>query len=108
YAPYITHTLTRQPSPPRVTLQQAWLDESRPDREVCVAGLTLTRTQLSERNPYLNVSVAGDLIEGHNDIGEPQIIEFVKQMILLSSLPDKARKTGSGVIDPRCPGASRS
>lgn len=108
YAPYITHTLTRQPSPPQVTLQQAWLDESRPDREVCVAGLTLTRTQLSERNPYLNVRVAGNLIEGHNDIGEPQIIEFVKQMILLSSLPDKARKTASAVTDPRCPQASRS
>ncbi|WP_409280702.1 hypothetical protein [Pseudomonas defluvii] len=102
YKPYITHTLSRSPSAPSLTLKQAWLKNAKPDRDLCVAGLTLRREQLSERNPYLNVSVAGDLINGHNDIDEPQIIEFIKQVILLSTLSDNDREAAPADIDPGC------
>jgi hypothetical protein len=102
YQPYITHTLTRATPAPAITLQQAWLNDDKPASKVCVAGLTLTREQLSERNPYLNISVSGDLIKGHNDIGEPQIIEFIKQMIMLSTVPDKERHAVPTNLDPAC------
>ncbi|MDB5982592.1 MAG: Esterase [Pseudomonas sp.] len=102
YKPYITHTLTRSATVPDITLKQAWLNNAKPDRDLCVAGLTLTREQLSERNPYLNVSVAGDLIKGHNDIDEPQITEIIKQVILLSTLTDKDRQDAVADIDPGC------
>ncbi|MNE55123.1 hypothetical protein D3C80_1499450 [compost metagenome] len=58
-----------------------------------IAGLALHRDQLSERAPFLNVSVSGDLISGHNDLDSPPVIEFVKGMIDLAAITDmeKAR-----------------
>jgi hypothetical protein len=93
YQPYITHELyNAAPGQPNTQpLMQAWAAGGQPSRRLTIAGLTLERTQLGDRNPYLNVSVSGDLIKNHNDIGEPQIIEFLKQMILLSTLPDNDR-----------------
>ncbi|MDB6141340.1 MAG: esterase/lipase/thioesterase family active site protein [Pseudomonas sp.] len=93
YQPYITHELFKA-APGQLNTQplmQAWASGGQPSKRLTIAGLTLERTQLGDRNPYLNVSVSGDLIKDHNDIGEPQIIEFLKQMILLSTLPDNDR-----------------
>ena len=38
-------------------------------------------------NPYLNVKVDGDLISGHNDIWGDSIIRFIRDMIIISTLP---------------------
>jgi hypothetical protein len=93
YQPYITHELYKaEPAKPDTRpLMKAWAAGGQPSKRLTIAGLTLERTQLGDRNPYMNVSVNGDLIKNHNDIGEPQIIEFLKQMILLSTVPENDR-----------------
>ncbi|MFL1501577.1 hypothetical protein ACI77J_11790 [Pseudomonas sp. O64] len=93
YQPYITHELYKAAPghPDTQPLMKAWAAGGQPSTRLTIAGLTLERTQLGDRNPYMNVSVSGDLIKNHNDIGEPQIIEFLKQMILLSTLPESDR-----------------
>lgn len=93
YQPYITHELYKaEPAQPDTRpLMKAWAAGGQPSKRLTIAGLTLERTQLGDRNPYMNVSVNGDLIKNHNDIGEPQIIEFLKQMILLSTVPENDR-----------------
>ena len=49
-------------------------------------GAVLERTESSAgRNPYLNVRVDGELIRDHNDIYDPRIASFIRQLILISS-----------------------
>ena len=49
----------------------------------------LIRTDTSAgRNPYLNIRVDGELIKDHNDIDDSRIIEFLTQLILISSQSD--------------------
>lgn len=57
-----------------------------PRSKIDIAGLTLERTDRSAgRNPYLVVRVDKQLIKDHNDIDDPRIIEFIKQLILISA-----------------------
>ncbi|MBI1818100.1 MAG: esterase [Deltaproteobacteria bacterium] len=52
--------------------------------------LVLERTPESAgRNPYLLVRVDERLIKNHNDIADPRVIEFVTQIILLSTQTPK-------------------
>lgn len=93
YAPYITHELYKGKSlPSNPSALSNWAVISNSSNKLSIAGLTLERTKNGNLNPYLNVSVSSDLIKDHNDIGEPEIIEFIKQMILLSTIPDEERK----------------
>lgn len=49
-------------------------------------GAVLERTETSAgRNPYLNIRVDGELIRDHNDIYDPRIASFIRQLILISS-----------------------
>jgi hypothetical protein len=49
-------------------------------------GAVLERTESSAgRNPYLNIRVDGELIRDHNDIYDPRIASFIRQLILISS-----------------------
>lgn len=45
--------------------------------------VSLNRTAL--RNPYLNVRVDERLISGHNDVFRPEIMEFLRMLIVLST-----------------------
>lgn len=48
-------------------------------------GSILKRTdQSAGRNPYLIINVNKDLIENHNDLDDPRIANFVRQLILVS------------------------
>lgn len=38
-------------------------------------------------NPYLNIKVDGDLIPDHNDIWDDRVISFVRDLIVISTLP---------------------
>jgi len=38
-------------------------------------------------NPYLNIKVNGKLIEDHNDIWKPEIIAFLRDLIVISTTP---------------------
>lgn len=57
-----------------------------PGSKITFGDVVLERmTNSAGRNPYLVVYVDGQLIRDHNDIDDPRVIEFVKQMILISS-----------------------
>ena len=43
-------------------------------------------------NPYLNVKVDGDLISDHNDIWGDSILRFVRDLIIISTLPIEPTK----------------
>lgn len=63
----------------------AWADDA-PGSKIPFDGLTLERTTTSAgRNPYLLVRVDHCLIAGHNEITDPRIQTFIKQLILLST-----------------------
>jgi hypothetical protein len=65
----------------------AW-EHDKPGSRIPIAGLMLERSDTSAgRNPYLVIKVDKRLIAGHNDIDEDRIIEFLKQFILMSTLP---------------------
>lgn len=62
-----------------------WVND-RPGSKISFGDVTLERTADSAgRNPYLLAYVDKQLIRDHNDIDDPRIIEFVKQLILIST-----------------------
>ncbi|CAI9007623.1 AB hydrolase-1 domain-containing protein [Pseudomonas chlororaphis] len=75
------------------TIAQSWFSGDRKGNRHIFGGLILERNQLSERSPFLNVNVSGDLITGHNDMDEELIIEFASRMISLSSITESQKKS---------------
>ena len=43
-------------------------------------------------NPYLNIQVDKELINDHNDIWRPQIVAFIRDLIVISTTPDSSAK----------------
>ena len=99
YPPYRTHTLKAQAvnregsadASIQETLNQfsvvsqGW-DNDRPGGSIQFDGSLLQRGDDSvSKNPYLVVQVDRELIRNHNDLGDPRILAFVRQLILLSS-----------------------
>lgn len=100
FAPYLTHSLNaRDAGQPGAARQlsadrsaalfyrtsQSWEDDT-PGSRIEFPSSELIRTDNSAgRNPYLNIKVDGELIRDHNDIDDPRIIEFITQLILISS-----------------------
>jgi pimeloyl-ACP methyl ester carboxylesterase len=100
FKPYRTHRLyplsTRQrsqlkalstPESVRLFVQTSadWAHDQ-PGSKIPFGDVMLERTTTSAgRNPYLFTYVDKHLITGHNDIDDPRIIEFVKQLILIST-----------------------
>lgn len=77
------------------TIAQSWFSGDQKGNRHILGGLILERDQLSERSPFLNVSVSGDLITGHNDVDEDQIIKFASRMISLSSITELQKKSAA-------------
>lgn len=65
----------------------------KPGSKIPFGDVMLERTTTSAgRNPYLLTYVDKRLITDHNDIDDPRIIEFVKQLILISTQsPEQAK-----------------
>lgn len=64
---------------------EGW-ENDHPGSKISFIGSTLERTTASAgRNPYLNILVDRELIRDHNDISDPRIESFVRQLILISS-----------------------
>ena len=65
-------------------VSKSWeLDEPRSNIEF--EGSELKRTdQSAGRNPYMIINVNQNLIENHNDLDDPRIANFVRQLILVS------------------------
>lgn len=105
YESFVTHTLNMpalelRKSPQYVdcftdpaTIAQSWYSGDRKGNRHVFGGLILERDKLSERSPFLNVSVSGDLITGHNDVDEDLIIKFASRMISLSSITERQKKS---------------
>jgi len=99
YSPYRTHRLSAK-SDPRATLtepsvsnalrqfrivSEGW-DNDHPGSRIDFDSTELKRSADSVgKNPYLVIQVDEDLIRDHNDIDDPRIMAFVRQLILLSS-----------------------
>jgi len=82
----------------------AWSGDE-PGSKIPIAGLTLERTSTSAgRNPYLVIQVERELIHDHNDIDDPRIIEFLKQLIAIPTLPEASLRSLRRTQDtPRLP-----
>ncbi len=95
FKPYLTHHLV--PAKSRSTIRSvdfsyrqaltAWFDQQQKGtlqfEDTDLVHLGKTRP----RNPYLNITVDSDLISGHNDIWGDSIIRFIRDMIIISTLP---------------------
>lgn len=100
FAPYETHRLYPSDDTPREEIEEltamasvraalsaskAWEDD-KPGSKIRIAGLTLERSATSAgRNPYLVIKADDSLITEHNDIDDPRIIEFIKQLVIFST-----------------------
>jgi hypothetical protein len=63
----------------------SWTNDQ-PGSIVTFDDVILTRTKDSAgHNPYLMIYVDKELISGHNDIDDERVIEFIKQLIMVSS-----------------------
>jgi hypothetical protein len=104
FEPYRTHNLYPATERTREELKAASVADSiqtfmrssddwahdRPGSKITFGDVVLERTTSSAgRNPYLVTYVDGRLIHDHNDIDDPRVIEFVKQLILISSHSEK-------------------
>ena len=69
-----------------------WRDDA-PGSVIPIGDVLMERTKTSAgHNPYLVISVDKDLINSHNDIDDARVIEFIKQLIWLSSYkPNETR-----------------
>lgn len=107
FAPYRTHRLyplrdqardqLKEMSAPdslRIFRQSSddWMHD-KPGSKIAFGDVMLERGDASAgRNPYLVTYVDKSLITGHNDIDDPRMIEFVKQLILISThTPEQAK-----------------
>jgi len=100
FKPYRTHTLYPIQQQERASLKpmsaadsvQLFLQTSadwmhdKPGSKIPFGNVMLERNMTSAgRNPYLITYVDKHLITDHNDIADPRIIEFIKQLILIST-----------------------
>ncbi len=99
FEPYRTHTLQLQNEESPVmsssceqqvrlfveTTRPGW-ENDHPGHAISFGDVILTRTERSAgRNPYLTIRVDKRLIPNHNDIDDPRIARFLRQLIMLSS-----------------------
>ena len=63
----------------------SWKND-KPGSQINFTGAVLERgLDSAGRNPYMNILVDRELIENHNDLEDPRIGSFIRQLILLSS-----------------------
>lgn len=104
FAPYRTHTLRANderksaevaPSDPgEIALRSKesgtrWADD-KPGSAISFGDVTLRRSDTSAgRNPYIVAYVDRKLIKDHNHIDDPRILDFISQLILISTQSTK-------------------
>ncbi len=95
FEPYLTHELLPVTTAPLQAksqsvsaLQTEWLQQTR-EYQLQFTGSQLVHLgRTVPLNPYLNVKVDKALIGGHNDIWGDEIINFMRDMILISTTPN--------------------
>ncbi|MDX2464258.1 MAG: lipase [Porticoccus sp.] len=94
FKPYLTHRLSpasgkesRKENFQAHDLQEIWANHTN-DAPVLFEGSRLESFKRSTSlNPYLNIKVDKELSNDHNDIWRPQIVAFVRDLILISTTP---------------------
>ena len=94
FRPYLTHRLNptkdkkvRKDNYKIKQLQTAWAAHTN-DVPVAFVGSQLESLKRSNAlNPYLNIQVDKELINDHNDIWRPQVVAFIRDLILISTTP---------------------
>jgi hypothetical protein len=114
FEPYKTHFLHATDAPEAALAKQnrsgsvqrffeagAGWRQDRPGSRIRLNGSVLERTDRSAgRNPYLIVRVDREIIADHNDISNPRMVEFIKQLILISSQTPEQTETIQMRMDP--------
>ena len=117
FEPYQTHNLVLPESSPDVDdlsypeVGAEWIRDYPGNKIAFKGGSALTRTMDSPgQHPYLVVSVDPSIIADHNDISKDALLEFIKQLILITSIPEprflQANTADPEPPDPRCRGNS--
>ena len=99
FTPYLTHHLNpatteivREDNFQIKQIQTAWAEQANAG-SVDFAGSQLESLgRTTPLNPYLNIQVDKELINGHNDIWRPQIVAFIRDMIIISTTPAGSTK----------------
>jgi len=99
FEPYLTHRLVAsRDQPPRdetfevTRLQTRWATHTN-DEPLLFEGSRLESLKRSTAlNPYLNIRVDKQLIGDHNDIWQPEIIAFLRDLIAISTTPLSSAK----------------
>lgn len=94
FKPYLTHRLNpstdkkvRKDNFQIKQLQTVWAKHTN-DIAVDFVGSQLeSLKRTTPLNPYLNIKVDKELINDHNDIWRPQIVAFIRDLILISTTP---------------------
>lgn len=94
FKPYLTHRLNattdknvRKDDFQIKQLQTNWAEHTN-DTTMDFAGSQLeSLKRTNPLNPYLNIKVDKELINDHNDIWRPQIIAFIRDLIVIATTP---------------------
>ncbi|HEX5057451.1 MAG TPA: alpha/beta hydrolase [Gammaproteobacteria bacterium] len=99
FKPYITHRLDPDASLQEASMLQVldsvrdgWAQDA-PGQEIRFQGSVLKHLDRSvTRNPYLNIEVDKKIIPGHNEIYDPRVLDFLANLIMLSTTENEAAK----------------
>jgi hypothetical protein len=99
FEPYITHRLDPDTSLETAemlkvldSVRRGWADDA-PLKDIRFRGTVLRHLDKSvTRNPYLNIEVDKKIIPGHNEIYDPRVLDFLANLIMLSTTENEATK----------------
>ena len=99
FKPYLTHRLNpttddevRSIDFQINQLQTVWAEHTNDIAVDFVGSQLVSFNRTNPLNPYLNITVDKALINDHNDIWRPQIINFIRDMIAISTTPVSTAK----------------
>lgn len=94
FVPYLSHRLVSSSSQPRRAaasdfreLKRLWATQSFSNRISFEGSELIHLGNTQPLNPYLNIQVDKALIADHNDIWGDQVLNFVRDLIVISTLP---------------------
>lgn len=99
FEPYITHRLDPDISSEAVemlevlgSVRSGWAADA-PGKDIQFRGSILRHLDKSvTRNPYLNIEVDKKIIPGHNEIYDPRVLDFLANLIMLTTTENEAAK----------------
>jgi hypothetical protein len=99
FEPYITHRLDPDTSLEAAEMLQVldsvrngWAQDA-PGRSIRFRGTVLKHLDKSvARNPYLNIQVDTKIIPGHNEIYDPRVLDFLANLIMLTTTENEAAR----------------